>query len=100
MKYTLRIPPDTKGEIARFVTGCSADMSIQRAIWLQIVAALETVEANPSAGTPSLGGPFESRRLFQFVVANNEVSRIVRIAYKIHEGDRVIVVSGFTAIDS
>ena len=98
MSYELRLPPDTQAEITDYLRARTASLEEQAEATEAILAELRKLEVNPRLGAPHFGGPFESRRIHRFRIDLQGVTRDLQVVYKVHEADRIVVVSGFSPV--
>lgn len=96
MAYVIVLPPDTQTSIEEFIETEYSAPSEQTEAAKYIQRELDYLTTNPMLGTSPPGGPFESRRIYQFLIPLSVTGRTkAEFAYKILEQDRLIVISGF-----
>lgn len=96
MPYEIRLPPDTQTEIADFVETEYSGLTDQLEARRYIERELAFLAVNPKLGTSPPGGPFETRKIHQFLVPLSLTGRTrAEFAYKILEQDALVVISGF-----
>lgn len=99
MAYEIVLPPDTQASIEEFIETEYSDLSEKLEAIKYIRREMDYLTANPMLGTSPPGGPFESRRIYQFLIPLSLTGRIrAEFAYAILEQDKLIVISGFHAL--
>lgn len=99
MAYEIVLPHDTQTDITEFVETRYIGKVAQLAVTNIIEAEVKKLAANPMLGASIPGGPFETRRIHQFLILLSETDRIAaEFAYSVHKKDGVVVISGFRAV--
>ena len=96
MAYEIVLPHDTQSDIDEFVeTEYSGEIDqLEAAKYIE--REMSFLAANPMLGTSPPGGPFESRRIYQFLVPLSLTGRTrAEFAYAVLEQDGLIVIAGF-----
>lgn len=96
MAYEIVLPRDTQADIEEFIEIEYSDVSEKFEALKHLERELEHLKANPLLGTSPPGGPFESRRIYQFLIPLSDTGRTrAEFAYALLHDDKLIVISGF-----
>jgi hypothetical protein len=96
MAYEIVLPPDTRAEIEEFIEAEYSNQTEQLEALRYIEREVAYLKTNPMLGTSVPGGPFESRRIYRFLVPLSATGRTTaEFAYTVLQQDGLIVISGF-----
>ena len=96
MAYEIVLPHDTQSDIDEFIETEYSGQSDQLEALRYIEREVSHLKANPLLGTSPPGGPFESRKIYQFLVPPSLTGRtLAEFAYTVFEQDGLVVLSGF-----
>ena len=97
MAYEPVLPPDTANEITEFIRNRYVGQASEMAAADAIEREIQKITANPALGVPGYGGPFESRRIYQFNVQVGDSIRTVELVYRVTTRPSVVF-SGFREV--
>jgi hypothetical protein len=96
--YEITLPTDTQREIVRYLRERFTGIDDQIDAYRLIRAEIDQLAVNPMLGMQYFGGPFELRRVYRFSFAYGTTRFRASVVYKILESDKIVVVSGFSAM--